>query len=199
MYMKNFPVDRRVIKSKQALKDALLNLMNKTEFKDITITDIVQTANLNRGTFYKHYEMKEHIFDEIIDDVLSDLIESYRDPYKGVEIFELNKLLPSGIKLFDHVEKHKEFYILILQSNKLAGFQHKICAVLKELALKDLFDSQMESSINPEINASYQAYAIFGMIVEWVSSEFKYSSNYMANQLFELIMLRHSDNIYKIQ
>lgn len=199
MYKKNITTDRRVYKSKQALKEAVLSLMKSTEFNNITITNIVQLAELNRGTFYKHYETKEEIFDEIIEDVITDLKESYREPYKSIEVFEINKLAPSGIKVFDHVEKYKEFYNLILHSNKLAGFQHKICHVLKELALKDLIDQKKDSSLDPEIQASYHAYAIFGMIVEWVNSGFKYSANFMANQLFHLIMLRHSDNVYKIQ
>ena len=173
--------------------------MKVKEFKSITITDIVQLVDLNRGTFYKHFETKDDIFDEIIEDVISDLTESYRDPYKNSELFELKKLSPSGIKIFDHVEKYKEFYKLILHSNKLAGFQHKICLVLKELALKDLTNSKSDSTINPEIQANFHAYAIFGMIVEWVNSEFKYSASFMANQLFSLIVLKNSDTVYKIQ
>lgn len=101
--------------------------------------------------------------------------------------------------MFDHVEKFKDFYKLILNSNRLAGFQHEICNVLKELALKDLINFQNDSPINPEIQASYHAYAIFGMIVEWVNSEFKYSSCYMANQLFELIMMKFSDRVFQVQ
>ncbi|CAM5200388.1 TetR family transcriptional regulator OS=Ureibacillus acetophenoni OX=614649 GN=SAMN05877842_11483 PE=4 SV=1 [Ureibacillus acetophenoni] len=199
MYKKNLTTDRRVYKSKQALKEAVLTLMKSTDFTNITITDIVQLADLNRGTFYKHYETKEEIFDEIIEDVIADLTDSYREPYKSIEVFDLNKLAPSSIKVFNHVEKYKNFYNLILHSNKLAGFQHKICNVLKELALKDLIDLHKNSSIDSEIQASYHAYAIFGMIVEWVNSDFKYSADFMANQLFHLIMVKHSDSVYKIQ
>ena len=41
-------MDRRIKKSKAALKDALIHLMQKHPFKEISITDIVQRADLNR-------------------------------------------------------------------------------------------------------------------------------------------------------
>ncbi|MEF2291110.1 MULTISPECIES: TetR/AcrR family transcriptional regulator [Virgibacillus] len=47
-------VDCRVRKSKEALKTALIQLMKEKDLQQITITDIVKVADLNRGTFYKH-------------------------------------------------------------------------------------------------------------------------------------------------
>ncbi len=52
-------VDRRITKSKKAMKEALLTLMKTKDFRKITITDIVKASDLNRGTFYKHYQSKE--------------------------------------------------------------------------------------------------------------------------------------------
>jgi len=40
-------MDRRIKKSKAALKDALIHLMQKHPFKEISITDIVQRAECN--------------------------------------------------------------------------------------------------------------------------------------------------------
>lgn len=199
MSIKNNYLDRRIIKSKGAMKDALITLMNVKDFKEISVSEIVQTANLNRGTFYKHYQYKEDILKEIIDEVITDLIESYRDPYKNIEVLELDKLTTSAIKIFDHVSKYKSFYSLIVQTNTLADFQHKFCAVLKELALNDLNGSHTHPNIDRELQASYQAYAILGLIIEWISGGFKYSSNYMAEQLLEIIKLRHTNSIVKIK
>ena len=44
-------IDRRIKKSKAALKDALIQLMQKQSFKEISITDIVQLADLNGEPF----------------------------------------------------------------------------------------------------------------------------------------------------
>jgi AcrR family transcriptional regulator len=197
MTIKNNNIDRRISKSKNALKEALLVLMKKKDFKKISITDIVQLADLNRGTFYKHYQYKEDILEEIIDDVITDLIASYREPYKESESFDVSKLSPSAIKVFDHVWKYANFYTLIVQSNALLGFQNRFCNVLKTLALQELSDQMSNPNINRELHASYQAYAILGMIIELVNEGFKYSSIYMAEQLLEIIMNSKTNTIVK--
>ena len=48
-------VDRRILKSQEAIKKALIELMAKNNFDDITIQDIADRANVNRGTIYLHY------------------------------------------------------------------------------------------------------------------------------------------------
>jgi AcrR family transcriptional regulator len=190
-------IDKRIVKSKKAMKEALLSLMQEKDFKEISISDIVRLADLNRGTFYKHYQFKEDLLSEIIDEVITDLVDSFRDPYKNKEVLEVDKLTTSAIKIFDHVSKYSNFYALIVQTNALAGFQQKFCNVLKDLTLNDITDSLPNVKIDRELHASYQAYAILGLIIEWVNGGFKYSSSYMAEQLLQIIKLSSSTSIIK--
>lgn len=178
--------------------DALLSLMQTKEFKKITVTDIVKTANLNRGTFYKHYEYKEDLLDEIVDDVIADLISSYREPYKDTETFELKTLTSSAIKIFEHVSHKKEFYSLMVKSNALSGLQSKLCDVLKEITLRDLKGVQFNPKINRELQASFYVHAMLGMITEWINHGFEYDSNYMSEQLLEILQSRQGDKVFKL-
>ncbi|UPK44878.1 TetR/AcrR family transcriptional regulator [Paenibacillus pabuli] len=179
-------MDRRIKKSKAALKDALIQLMQKQSFKEISITDIVQLADLNRGTFYRHYQYKEDLFNEMIDDVIKDLVFSYRKPYLDKEIFEVSHMPSSAIKIFEHVHQHAQFYTLVVKSEASSNFQQMICDVLRDLALQDL-NEIFPSHINRELLASYQSHAIFGMVIEWIRQEFKHSPAYMADELFKII------------
>lgn len=192
MSTKSNYLDRRIRKSKNAMKQALIFLMHEKDFKEISITDIVQIADLNRGTFYKHYQYKEELLEEVIDDVIKDLIDSYRDPYKGVEVFLVSELTSSAIKIFDHVEKYKSFYSLLGNTNFLFDLQKRICDELKRLLLDDLSKNLLHTNINAHILASYQAHAIWGMIIEWIDSKFLYSSSYMSEQLLAILHLTHS-------
>lgn len=183
-------VDRRIRKSKVALKEALLTLMHSKDFKKISITDIVQLADLNRGTFYKHFQYKEDLLEELIDDVMKDLTQSYWAPYrdlKDTEVFDSSQLTASGIKIFKHVATYANFYTLLGRSNILIGLQNRICDTLTQLLSQDLSRAPLNPNINVNIVASYQAYAIWGMIVEWIDSEFLYTSDYMAEQLLAIV------------
>jgi AcrR family transcriptional regulator len=197
MSIKNDYLDRRILKSKKAMKDAFILLMQQKDFKDITVSDIIRLADLNRGTFYKHYQYIEELLSEIIDEVNRDLTESFRGPYKGMEILEFNQLTTSVIKIFDHVHRYASFYSLIVQTKTLSDFQHQFCMILKELALNDLHHTLPDSNINREIHASYQAYALFGMIVEWINGGFKYSSSYMAEQLLQILRHNQTNSIFR--
>src|SRR5271154_5920755 len=50
--------DPRVLRSRQMLMEALLRLLNRKEFDDISIQEIADEATLNRATFYLHYADK---------------------------------------------------------------------------------------------------------------------------------------------
>ena len=178
-------------------------LMDEKDFKSITITEIVQSANLNRGTFYKHYQTQEELLNELIDDVLIDLIHSYREPYIKIKEFKVGKLSSSSIKIFDHVKRYSRFYTIIVNSNALPGFQNRICQVLKELVQKDLLASLPNLDIDPSLLSSYNAYALFGLIIEWVNGGFKFTPQQMVDQLIHILFYQTSraetDSIFKLE
>ncbi|MFJ8068356.1 TetR/AcrR family transcriptional regulator [Peribacillus sp. NPDC096447] len=194
----NTGIDRRIRKSKMALKESLISLMQNKDFRDISITDIVELADLNRGTFYKHYQYKEELLEEVMEDVIADLIISYREPYKNVETFTINELTASVIKIFEHVANYANIYTLILKSNAWPTLLERICNELKKLPLEDLEDYRPNPKINIELASSYQAYAILGMIIEWVNTGFKYSAGYMAEQLLEILNNKSVNSVFKI-
>ncbi|AQQ52189.1 TetR/AcrR family transcriptional regulator C-terminal domain-containing protein [Planococcus lenghuensis] len=179
--------DRRIRKSKAALKEALLTLLLQDELKDISVTSIVEQADLNRGTFYKHYQVKEELLAEIIRDAEADLVRAYREPYRNRHRFDVGSLSASAVKVFDHVAAYADFYQLIVRPGELAGLQHQTCALLRDLALQDLLNRTASPNVNPQLLAGFYAYAIFGLIVEWINSGFDYSADYMAEQLVEII------------
>ncbi|GGH30983.1 TetR/AcrR family transcriptional regulator [Paenibacillus segetis] len=189
--------NRRTNKSKKELKNALISLIEKKSFQKITITDIVNCADLNRGTFYKHYQTKEELLTELIDDVMDDLVKSYKEPYLHTDKLKVSELTASSIRIFEHVASYSNFYLIIVNSNVLPGFQNKICDILKQLVQYNSEDiTAVNEDINSDLFSSYSAYALFGLIMEWVRGGFKYTSEYMAEQLIKIVTfnLNHTTN-----
>jgi len=54
--MKN---DRRVERTQQLLRAALLSLIEEKGFEALTVQDIIDRANVGRATFYSHFDNKE--------------------------------------------------------------------------------------------------------------------------------------------
>ncbi len=55
------PLDRRVQKTKRLLSDALVALILEKGYANVSIQDIIDRANVDRSTFYLHYENKEQL------------------------------------------------------------------------------------------------------------------------------------------
>ncbi|MGO4732267.1 TetR/AcrR family transcriptional regulator C-terminal domain-containing protein [Paenibacillus sp. 2KB_22] len=189
--------DRRVHKSKLALKKALLEWMSRKPLASITITDIVKSADLNRSTFYKHYVYKEDLFDELLNDVIDDLKSAYRAPYQHFRDFDIKDLNASAIQIFDHVLAHASFYTILVHSNVLLDFRDTLYVTLKNLYLEDVTDLSPDPRLDKELLACYQANAVLGLITGWVQSNFKYSASYMAEQLLEFTRMNRSQEIYR--
>lgn len=175
------------------MKNALVFLMESKDFKKITITDIVTTADLNRGTFYKHYQSQDELLNELIDDVMEDLIRAFKEPYLHTEKFIIGELTTSTVKIFEHVAAYSNFYTIIINSNALPGFQNKICDTLIQLMQQDLSSLvNVDHTISTDLLSSYNAYALFGLIIAWVKGGYKYTPKHMAEQLIEILTYNHS-------
>src|SRR5271156_5208399 len=66
--------DPRVLRSRQMLMEALVRLLTKKEFDDISIQEIADEATLNRATFYLHYPDKNALLQAMTAARFRDLI-----------------------------------------------------------------------------------------------------------------------------
>lgn len=66
--------DRRVRKSKAQLRQSLVRLMAEKPLKDITVKELTEDADVNRGTFYSHYKDIYDLRDQIEDDAFQALV-----------------------------------------------------------------------------------------------------------------------------
>ena len=67
--------DQRAIRSSQLLYEALANLMREKSFDTITVTDLVETAQVGRTTFYRNFDSIEDILHMRCDQVFDEMID----------------------------------------------------------------------------------------------------------------------------
>lgn len=189
-------LDKRVKRTKRLLHNSLLKLMEEKRFEDISITNIVEEAEVNRGTFYNHYQYKEDILNEIIKGVINDLVNDYRSSYIHTNRFMIRDLSISSIKIFEHVDRHRQFYKLVTKEHALRGFEYILTDQVRTLMLNDCTMVDPNPQLDIEMNAQFYASGIVGLILEWVRSDFKHSHSYMAEQLM-VIMQEVSNKLYR--
>jgi AcrR family transcriptional regulator len=78
--------DRRVRKTKDRIKRTLITLLLKKELNDITVSELAESADINRGTFYLHYKDTADLFREIENEMVEEF-SRYITRYKSNSVF----------------------------------------------------------------------------------------------------------------
>ena len=106
-------VDRRVLRTGDALGDALVDLMHEKSFDDITVQQVLDRAGVGRSTFYVHYRDKHDLF-------VSD-VEEFFEMFSTVlrRNGESAKRLAPVEELFAHVREAREFYAALVAAGKV--------------------------------------------------------------------------------
>ena len=178
--------DMRIIKTKEALHNALLELLNEKTLEVISISEICRKAKINRGTFYLHYKQVEDLFEEYFKEITADLTRSYQEPYRYVSVLKTSKLDPSTIRIFHHIEKYKTFYRIVFSKRVPLMYYYLFFEEIKHLLFQDK-GSLLKEGVNDSLYCSYQANAIIGIIIDWYQNDFSYSTSYLNDQLVQIL------------
>ena len=71
-------MDRRLERTRQALRQAFIALVAERRYEDISVTDIVERANIGKSTFYEHFRSKDELLSALMDRMLGDLAQAAR-------------------------------------------------------------------------------------------------------------------------
>jgi AcrR family transcriptional regulator len=106
-------VDRRVVRTRDTLGDALVELMQEKSFDEITVQEVLDRAGVGRSTFYAHYRDKDDLFLSDVEDffgMMATLLTRH-----GVS---LDRVAPVA-ELFGHIAEMQELYNAMVASGKL--------------------------------------------------------------------------------
>ena len=159
--------DRRVRRTKKLLTQALTELLQKKQINEITVKELTDLADMNRGTFYMYYkdifDMLEKIEDELFQklDVIAQSHE-HGDPTQQVK--------PILLDLFRFIGENQEMCRVLLSPNGDMNFLHRLYEAIRERSL-EIWKDQMGSLGEEEFDYRY-SFVIFGcagMIRAWVN------------------------------
>jgi AcrR family transcriptional regulator len=105
--------DRRILRTRDTLGDALVALIQEKNFDDITVQEVLDRAGVGRSTFYMHYRDKEDLF-------LSD-VEDFFAMFSTVlkrRCASPQRLVPVQ-ELFAHVHEMRDFCAAVVRAGKM--------------------------------------------------------------------------------
>ena len=123
--------DRRVRRTKKLLTQALTKLLQEKQVNEITVRELTDLADMNRGTFYLYYK---DIFDmlEKIEDELFENLNGIIALRENANVSEQAK--PILRDLFTFIEDNQEMCRVLLSPNGDMNFLHRLNEVMRENA-----------------------------------------------------------------
>jgi AcrR family transcriptional regulator len=159
--------DRRVRRTKKLLTQALTELMQQKQVKEITVTELTDLADMNRGTFYLYYkdifDMLEHIEDNMFQ-ALNEILERHE---KENVVQETEPILRD---ILGFIEENQEMVRVLLSPHGDMNFLHRLNDVLREKCLqfvRRVAPNEGEASFDYQY--SVVIFGTAGLIRAWVN------------------------------
>ncbi|MBU5352949.1 TetR/AcrR family transcriptional regulator [Paenibacillus silvae] len=184
------PQDRRARRTQDAIIAAAVSLILEKGADALTIRDITERADYNRGTFYLHFPGKPELLQFLLDDFLQGLGQAYAEPYSNLTEVDMTGVLPSTMPVFEYIEAHQDQFraLMTMHGDMALRINNVFRSYLTQQFILVTEDS--EQVINYDIMLSYLVSATVGVIMHWAEVGFKYSAHYMGEQLTALINIK---------
>lgn len=179
-------IDRRIRKSKEAIRTALVKLLTYKNLENITITELAKEANINRKTFYNNYE---NIF-QVIEEIENDIVHSFNEVLTKLN---LEESLKQPMKVFESltsiIQKDFEFYSDLVQAQKVGDFNliSKITETLKEQAKSNLPSDLFQDKFTMEFSINYIITGMMEGYKEWLQNPKEISLEKLAQTMRTII------------
>jgi AcrR family transcriptional regulator len=191
--------DRRVLRTRRLLREALFALILEEGYDAVTIEEITDRADLGRTTFYLHYRDKEDLLLQSIGELVDDLIERMShfplDEY-SLQIDPASEApSPAILQPFQHVVEHAHLYRIILRGEGTYSVSRRLREIIvqaSEAITQVLLGKEKMATLNPqvplEVFLNYLAGACMGLITWWLENEMPYTQEQMALMFQKMIL-----------
>jgi AcrR family transcriptional regulator len=110
--------DRRVRRSRTALRAAVLDLVTDHPYDKLTVADVLRRADVSRGTFYSHYTDKDALFTDAVEHLVADMVVDV----VAVAAKQTATLTGAAVRaLFRHAQQHRAVYLSMLDGAAAGG------------------------------------------------------------------------------
>ena len=116
----------RLRRTQKLLREALIELIEERGFDALTIGEITERAMVSRAAFYRNYQDKYDLIEQIFEEAMSVLLNSMGE-------WETEHPPKAWIRFFEHIAQYEKLYRVLLCRKSSTWFVRKMRLSLVEL------------------------------------------------------------------
>ena len=194
--------DRRIAKSRRALRGALVELMEERGYDALTVNDLCERADTSRGTFYNHFRDKDGLLAVLEDEVMADL-DALQERMQSITLADMlafratGRPLPFLVELFDYLREQSDFLHAVLGPGGDVRFgprlRDSVCTNLVQSILHERYRNDPSPFVGYYV--AFFASAYLGVITRWIETGMQESSEEMALIAMRLFFIKPGESI----
>lgn len=184
--------DPRVLRTRQLIRNAFIDLLETTDLEKITVNSITELATINRVTFYLHYKDIPDMLDKMSDDIIRELLAAMDEGSKleqpagfaDAEWQESALFIP----MLEHIEKNAKLFKLLLATKRVPVFTERFRSIFSRLITGKAGNrlALSKQDIPADISNWYISSAYMGTVIIWLMHDMPYRPQYLAEQMMRL-------------
>jgi len=194
--------DRRITRSKRALRGALIALIEERGLDAITVNDLCERADLNRGTFYNHFHDKENLLTALENEVLAE-VALLQARMQSVTLGDMlafrvaGRPVPVLVDLFEYLRGESDFLRAVLGSGGDVRFGPRLREAVCENLVQNILHEKYRTNPTPFVcyYVAFYASAYLGIIARWVENGCPETPEEMARIAMRLLFITPGEPI----
>lgn len=182
-------MDRRQRKSRNAIFEAFTRLLEKHDFNNITVQDIIDEADVGRATFYAHFETKDYLLKEMCSELFGHVVGIAiglpHEHYHNCDISSGSVFL----HLLRHLKENDRNILELLSSNNNELFLSYFKSEVRQLIKTQFADcGKLKKNLAPEdFLVNHISSSFVEMVSWWIGTDMKHTPEQMT-EYFESVI-----------
>ncbi|MEC0373168.1 TetR/AcrR family transcriptional regulator [Paenibacillus chibensis] len=186
--------DRRKIRTKKLIRQALLELTEEKGLSRISVMDLAERAEINRGTFYLHYHDVADLVDQLKQEIFEGikLIAVELNPMEVRLYAERGEAYPTLLKILEYLLSHADYLRVMLSPNGDLQLPVELKELMAERMLQQ-FQSHMDipgesTAVIPwSYFLAFTASANIGLLTHWMSRGNDLTTRELATMMTQIL------------
>jgi len=176
---------QRVTETKERIRNAFFDLYAEKKIDRISIKEITDRAQLNRGTFYVYYKDIYDLLEKTEDELLAELIMKLRDLIPRILREEnIDPFLPP----LEFYQRYSRFLKTLLGVNGDPHFIHKIKTILKKTLTELMRNEKIPEVENMEYVIEFISSGQIGIISHWLANDMSLPINELGEMIKKILL-----------